>query len=531
MRKLLLALLIVPLFTEAQIITTIVGNGTPGYLGDGLPATSAEINQPGGFTVDAAGNIYIADYGNNRIRKVNTSGIITTIVGNGTAGYFGDGLQATAAQINEPLCVVTDRSGNIYFSDSRNFCVRKVNSMGIISTIAGNGTPGFGGDLGPATAALLNIPYGLVLDGLGNLYVADMSNNRVRMINTSGIISTVAGTGTPGFTGDGVPAIATEISQPNSLCLDPSGNLVITDNGNQRIRKINSAGIITTIAGIGTLGATGDGGQATAAQFTWPAGIQYDSAGNLYIADAYNYKIRKVDNSGIITTIAGTGTLGHSGDGGSATAAEFNVPSAVGFDTGGSLIIDDDVNNRLRKIENCENSVTGSPQNDTVSEGATAVYSVTTTMASPSYQWQQDAGSGFVNLANVLPYSGVNTNTLTIHDVAALFNASNYRCVIDNGSSCADTSSSAILIIGGNTGFKNIYTAREISIFPNPATTALNISARSPINQITISNLLAQTIFTQNYNADQARIDLSAFPSGLYFLKINGSEVRKFVKE
>ncbi len=334
---------------KAQTITTFAGTGVASYTGDGGPASTASFNEPDALSVDATGNIYVADYGNHCIRKISPSGIITTIAGTGVGGHTGDGGPATAAQLYHPGYVLPDGFGNIYISDEGNY-IRKINAAGIISTIAGNGTATYSGDGGPASAATVNIPYGLALDGAGNLYFADRSNHRIRKINTSGVISTVAGTGVPGFTGDGVQATATEVYQPNYLCIDPSGILYFSDNGNQRIRKISSSGIISTIAGVGTIGATGDGGPATSAQLQWPAGLRFDPAGNLYIADAYNYKVRKVNVAGIISTIAGNGIMGYSGDGGPATAAELKQIFEIAFTPAGNLLALDYGNNVIREI-------------------------------------------------------------------------------------------------------------------------------------------------------------------------------------
>jgi len=526
-----LLLILLPVCSGAQVITTVVGNTIPGYGGDGMEATASEINQPDCISVDAAGNMYIADWANNRVRKVNTSGIITTIAGNGTPGYWGDGGQATAAELYEPSYVLADGAGNIYISDSRNYCIRKINTSGIISTIAGiGGSLGYAGDTGPATAALLNIPYGLVMDAGGNLYVADRSNHCVRKISTSGVITTIAGNGTPGFTGDGVAAASTELYQPNYLCLDLSGNLVISDNGNQRIRKVNASGIITTIAGIGTLGSAGDMGMATAAQLSWPAGLKYDPAGNLYIADAYNYKVRKVNTSGIITTVAGTGTSGYTGDGGPALIAELGSPYDICFDAGGNLLIDDYLNNCIRKIESCVNTITAAPVNDTVFSGLSATYSVTTTMASPAYQWQEDPGTGFVDLANVWPYSGVTTNTLTIHNASIFLNTTHYRCVITNETICADTSAGAILIIKDNTGISNVSSNMGIALYPNPVTETLTVSATDKITGVVITNILGVMVSSYKCDATAVQVNVAGLPAGIYFVKVNGS-VMKFVKQ
>src|SRR5208282_2064332 len=239
-----------------------------------------------------------------------------------------------------PAYVAIDASGNVYITDVTNDRIREVNrSTGIITTIAGNGTQGFSGDGGLATAAELNEPAGLALDASGNLYIADSENNRIRKVNlATGIITTIAGDGTQGFSGDGGPATAAELNDPIQIALDASGNLYFADGKNDVIREVNRAtGIITTVAGTGSAGFGGDGGLATAAEFDMPAGVALDASGNLFIADSGNNRIREVNRAtGIITTVAGNGTSGYKGDGGSATAAELRVPFALTFDASGN---------------------------------------------------------------------------------------------------------------------------------------------------------------------------------------------------
>ncbi len=334
---------------KAQIITTVCGNGTGACAGDGGQATNAELYYPMGLTFDALGNLYIADDQNYRIRKINTSGIISTFAGTGSFGYYGDGSNAISAGLQNPEGLAFDAAGNLYIADYSSARIRKVNTLGIISTVAGNGTQGFSGDGGAATAAELNNPARVAFDAAGNLYIADEYNNRIRMVNTSGIISTVAGS-TGGYSGDGGQATAAKLSYPTGIAFDAAGNLYIS-NGDC-IRKVNAAGIISTYAGNGTGGYSGDGGQATVAQLNGSDGITFDAAGNLYIADGNNFRIRKVTNAGIITTIAGGNTQGFSGDNGLATSAELTGPLAVALDAHGGLYIADYSNMRIRKISN-----------------------------------------------------------------------------------------------------------------------------------------------------------------------------------
>lgn len=333
------------------IINTVAGTGIDGFSGDGGTAASAELNNPGGVAVDSTGNLYIADSSNHRVRKVDASGKISTIAGIGTGGYSGDGGPATSAQLNNPYRLTLDSVGNLYIVDYSNDCIRKVDVSGNISTVAGGRGNGYSGDGGPATSAKLSYPDGVAVDSSGNLYIADKGNHRIRKVDTSGTISTVAGTGVYGFSGDGGDATLAQLYYPNGVAVDGSGNLYISDKDNHRIRKIDVTGKISTIAGVGgEPNYWGDGVPATSAYFNLPIGIAVDSGGNVYIVDSSNFRIRKIDTSGIISTIAGTGRYGYSGDGGPATSADLHRPYEVAVDSSGNLYIAEVFSHRIRKI-------------------------------------------------------------------------------------------------------------------------------------------------------------------------------------
>jgi trimeric autotransporter adhesin len=337
---------------QAQIITTIAGGGTSG-LGDGGAATAAQLAHPIGIVVDAGRNLYIGDRDNNLIRKVTVSGVISIIAGTGTPGYSGDGGAATAAQIFHPYGVKVDNSGNIYFADAGNFCVRKINVAGIITTIAGiAGSGGYNGDDIGATTAQLNGVGDIAIDNRGNIFIADGTNNRIRKVSSSGIITTCGGTGMNSNSGDGGLATAAGIYEPYSISLDAIGNLYIAEDHGHSIRKINTSGIITTVAGTGLPGYSGDNGPATAAQLDRPVGVIAGARDYIYIADSHNNRIRKIATDGIISTVAGTGTAGYSGDGFSPTTAELNTPAGVAVDSYSNLYIADFGNNRIRYIRN-----------------------------------------------------------------------------------------------------------------------------------------------------------------------------------
>ncbi len=340
-----------PAVTVSPVITTIAGDGTFGDGGDGGPATSAQLSFPFQVAVDSAGDLYFADAVNNRVRKISASGIISTIAGIGAPGFSGDGGPATSAELNFPTAVTLDAAGDVYISEGDNHRVRKVDASGIITTIAGNGTAGSSGDGGLATEASINNPVGLKVDAAGKLIVADQVSNRIRKIDTNGIITTIAGIGTRGFSGDDGPATEAQLNFPNGVTIDAAGNIYIADTINSRIRKIDTSGIISTIAGNGVAGFGGDGGLATSAALNRPYEVKVDAAGNIYVADSDNNRIRRINALGIISTIVGNGTQGFSGDGGPAIMAEISSPIGVEVDMAGNIYVADTFNSRIRKVQ------------------------------------------------------------------------------------------------------------------------------------------------------------------------------------
>ncbi len=439
MKNILLVLLLLPAFSKAQMITTFAGNGTSGYTGEGGSATAAEIANPRGIAIANNGNVYIACWGaGSHVLKVNSFGIISTFAGNGTSGYSGDDVAATATQLNSPTTVAFDRTGNIYIADAANNRIRKVDTFGIISTFAGNGISGNGGDGGPATDAQLNYPAGIAFDAAGNSYIADYYNNKIRKINSSGIISTFAGTGTMGYSGDGSAASSAKLNTPARVVVDVNGVVYIDDYGNNRIRKVNSVGVISLVAGNGASASSGDGNQATAASLTGPVGLFVDAGNTIYIADWGGNRIRRIDASGIINTIAGTGIAGYNGDCIVATTAELNSPIGIALDASNHIFISDYGDNRVR------------------------VLSSTCTLG----------------ISSIVPP-----------------------------------------------------TKELIEVYPNPTSSELTIACSEKITKITITNLLGQTVFTHEYNTEKAEVNVANYPAGIYFVKINGTEVRKFVKQ
>ena len=338
--------------TPAGIISTYAGNGSKGLSGNGGQATNAALNLNGygAVAVDASGDLFIADEGNNQIRKVTAGGVISTVAGTGVAGFSGDGGLATSATMYAPDAIAVDSTGNLFFADSFNDRVREVTTGGVIVTVAGTGKEGYTGDGGLATKATISLVTGVAVDSSGNLYFADSANKRIRKVNAAGIISTFVGDGLFRYQGDGGTAASAAVSFPDGAAVDASGNLFFADSFNHRIRKVTPAGIISTVAGNGTGGFSGDGGLATEASLLFPFGVAVDASGDLFIADSDNSRVRKVTPDGIINTVAGINAFGYSGDGGPATSAALNLPIGLAVDAGGNLFIADNKNNRIRKV-------------------------------------------------------------------------------------------------------------------------------------------------------------------------------------
>lgn len=361
---LLLALLPNPSSLHAQSIITFAGTGygattgTGNYTGDGGAADAATFYHPAGIASDGYSNLYIADQLNHVVRKINYTGTITTVAGSGTAGNSGDLGNASLARLSDPTGVAVDGAENVYIADYSSNVVRKVNSAGVITTVAGTGAAGYSGDGGPAVAAKLNAPYSVALDAAGNLYIADANNNVIRKVDASGVITTIAGNGFGaglglghgGNSGDGGIATNAQLNFPRGVAVDNSGNVYIADAVNNVIREVNTSNIISTVAGNGRAGNSGDGGNAVAASLNAPAGVAVNSHGDIYISDQGNNVVRKVNSSGVISAFAGMGTPGYSGDGGPAPLAQLNAPTSVAVDGSGFVYIADNGNNVIRLV-------------------------------------------------------------------------------------------------------------------------------------------------------------------------------------
>ena len=322
---------------SSGVVSTLAGSGASGYT-DGT-GTSAQFKYPFGVAVDGAGNVYVADQSNHRIRKITTSGVVSTLAGS-TSGYT-DGT-GTSAQFKYPTGVAVDGAGNVYVADLSNHRIRKITTSGVVSTLAGSSQ---GYTDGTGTSAKFDYPYGVAVDGAGNVYVADESNHRIRKITTSGVVSTLAGS-TYGYT-DGTGASA-QFKYPYGVAVDGAGNVYVADRYNQLIRKITTSGVVSTLAG-STYGYTD--GTGTSAKFYNPTGVAVDGAGNVYVADYANHSIRKITTSGVVSTLAGSGTYGYTD--GTGTSAKFDSPTGVAVDGAGNVYVADESNHSIRKITFC----------------------------------------------------------------------------------------------------------------------------------------------------------------------------------
>jgi sugar lactone lactonase YvrE len=332
-------------------MSRFAGTGESGFDGDGGKASEAKLKLPAGLTFDKKGNLYIADRNNHRVRKVDTRGIITTVAGNGTAGFSGDGGKATEAMLQHPSGIAVDDKGNIFISDRSNDRVRVVNRKGVISTYAGNGEDGAKGDSGPATKGQLSKPFGLALDKKGNLFIADRKSNRVRMVTPQGILHTVAGDGGFFFSGDNGPAYRASVAGPTGVAVGKDGTLYIADRNNNRIRSVDTQGMIRTVVGTGQQDYNGDSELARDSNLHLPFGVAMDPDGNLLVIDRSHYRIRKIDpRRGSIKTVAGNGLKMFAGDGGPATGATLSFPQGLIVDKNDNLLVSDKGHNRIRRI-------------------------------------------------------------------------------------------------------------------------------------------------------------------------------------
>jgi sugar lactone lactonase YvrE len=540
--------LLLPLCIRAQVITTIAGNGTAGYSGDGGAATVAQLVTAYGVAVDHSGNVYFSDNGYpSRVRKINAAGIITPFAGLTSPGFSGDGGAATLAAIANPHGICLDRVGNLYIADS-NARIRKVDTFGIITTFAGiGGTGGFSGDGGPATAARLNHPWNLAADTSGNIYIADNINHRIRKVDPAGIITTVAGTGTTGFSGDGGPATDALIAASGGIATDRSGNLFIADNA-ARIRKVNASGIISTFAGTGVIGFSGDGGPATAATISNTSFVTTDKAGDVFIADYLNYRIRKIDLAGVITTVAGNGISGYTEDYCTATANQISLVSGIAVDDNGLIYFSDYYSHKVRRVNKTHNpaftfvsgdgpaltmcSDSGTVSIDTflaIIDSDNNQGEVWTVLTAPVHGTIVAGDSSVSNSGLLTPlgftyapfagYTGSDYFSIVVSDCGGMSDTITINLAI---SACDDTS----------TYVRNVDRQKTFTISPNPANSVIHIQGTQRIERVDICDLLGQTVFTgADYGATSADVNVLRLASGLYVVKINSTDIRTFIRQ
>lgn len=429
------------------MMTDIAGSGESGYGGDGGPATQAKLKMPAGLGFDKAGNLYIADRENHRIRKVDSKGIITTVAGNGTAGFSGDGGPATKASLNLPSGVVVDDKGNLYIADRSNDRVRIVNSEGIIKTFAGSGNEGYNGDSMPATQATIDKPFGLALDNNGNLYIADRGNNRIRKVNKAGIITTVAGDGAFFFMGDNGPAYRASIAGPTGIAVDGKGNVYIADRNNNRIRVVDSLGMIRTFAGTGQQDYNGASEVARETNLHLPFGVALDKRGNILIIDRSHYRIRKVDPQGSkVETLAGNGKKKFGGDGGPATGAKLSFPHGITVEKNGNIFFSDKAHHRIRKItpDGIISTIAGDGIRGTIGDGGPALkaslYAPTDLELNNKNELFMITPSGFISKIRKIDTKGIIHHFLDTSE-------QHYKKSIMTANSLALASKSALAII------------------------------------------------------------------------------------
>jgi sugar lactone lactonase YvrE len=509
-----------------QTIYTVVGNGVSGLSGDGGPATAAKVNVPHCLAFDELGNYYFNEVLGHKIRKVTSGGVVTTCAGTGSPGFSGDGGQATAATLKFPEGLAVDAVGNLYISDHQNGRVRKIDMItGAISTFAGDGTGLDAGDGGPASTASF-FPSDIRFDKRGNLYITDAFHNKIRKINSAGIISTYAGTGASGFGGDGGPATRAQLWNPATLAIDSKDNLYFTDDMNKRVRKIDTFGIINTIAGTGMTLYSGDGIPATSANLS-PLSVAVDKNDNIFISDS-NKRIRMIDASGIIHTMVGTGVGGYNGDAIPATSAQVNTLAGIIFDGCNNMYFIDDGNYRIRKVTYPPILTTPTISLSGASSypaGSMVTVTATVGSAGSSYliHWLNH-GIEFTTttLPSVTYTKPPGTDTITARIVPA-------------GWGCWDSTTSAQHIVSTDvTGVSGV-SEPWCMVYPNPAHTTL--TAATPWNEgtLTIYNTIGQTVLAKQFYKRGIPVNIGNLPAGIYMLKITGAEnetvITKFIKQ
>jgi len=535
MKRCLTGLFLISAITiHAQTITTIAGCGTSpscisGGAGDGGPAIAAYTNADCGGAFDKIGNFYFGEQLGNRVRKVSPLGIITTFAGTGSSGFFGDGIVATSAKLSVPVAVAIDTMGNMYIADYNNKRIRKVDaSTGIISTIAGDGTVGFYGEGIPSTAAKLSTIEDICLDKKGNLYLADHNNYRIRKIDTKGIITTVAGNGTfsSAGSGDGGPATVAGFNLLYGIAVDDTGSIFISDENAGRVRMIDTFGYISTFAGNGTYTYIGDGMPATNAQIA-PGKLTFDLHGNLIIADFYNNRVYRVDHSGILHNIVGnTGVGTFSGDGGPATAAELYGPAGVTYDACGNLYVSESSNKRIRKV--AYPPVLTVPTISlsgiiTAPAGSTVTVTATVAKAGSSYiiHWLNKGVEFTTTTVPSVTYTkGAGTDTIT----ARVVSTATYGCY-------DSTTSGQHIIKIPPVGIQQLAAATALSVYPNPARDVIRVNGIQESGAYKLLDMVGRVLQTGTVDNVNNEVNLKSVAKGVYLLEVNNNGGQKTISK
>lgn len=500
----------------SQTITTAAGTGSAGFSGDGGPATAASINAIyGQMATDNAGNIYFTDQFNNRIRRIDIStGTITTVAGTGTFGFTGDGGPAISAQFYNPCGIAINTAGDIYIADTYNYRIRRISS-GTITTICGNGSATSTGDGGLATAATINSPGHLYIDAVGNIFITEFYGNRVRKIATTGSITTICGDGSNSNSGDGGLATAAKIGVPWAITGDAGGNIYLASYLSPYVRKIATNGTITAFAGIsGSPGFSGDGGSANVAQLGSVTGLGSNNAGDIFIADSLNHRIRRVAASGTITTLAGIGTAGFGGDGGSAISATLGAPNGGIAVKGCTLYFIDAANARIRKIVGTTPTITAvSSTTNYICVGGSATL---TASGASYYNWNPGGGGTTIAISPTVTtsYTVVGTGTNGCQSSAVL-----------NQSVSPCTSITELILFNGTPAVK---------LYPNPSSGEVTMEVEEG-DMLKIIDAMGKKIMEVEVHRGNAEFNMIDAPAGIYFVQVLSGKkvmsVQKLVKE
>ena len=523
------ALLVAGFITvQAQTVSTFAGSGTRGGV-DGA-GTSASFYFPQNIAVDGSGNVYVADTYNHKIRKISPAGVVTTLAGSGSSGSV-DGT-GTSASFNSPMGVAVDGDGNVYVADHINNKIRKISPAGVVTTFAGSGSPG--DDNGTGTAASFRTPAGVAVDGDGNVYVADYGNFKIRKISPAGVVSTFAGLGLSG-SNDGVGAAA-RFRNPMGIAVDVNGNVYVADAFNQMIRKITPAREVSTLAGSTTFGnADGIGAQAG---FATPQGIAVDGSGNVYVADTYNYKIRKINSAGAVTTLIGNGSMGSTD--GTGAAASFNAPTSVAIDANGNIYVADNGNHKIRKIiggvlpvglTSFTAKTMGSYtqlQWQTISEVNNKGFEIYRKVESGETKAESEKDIAFVKIGEVLALAPHNTQPVTYNftDKNPLHGINYYKLVqVDNDGATKTYGPIAI---------KNNLQLQHLTVYAtNKDITAKLTIENAGLTSFTIYNLNGEKLFSKeimlNEGINQVLLE-KQLSYGVYIMKVSGATINTSAK-